>query len=150
MRIFNSTSNALILVSGLTLLVLFFINLATQDGHGVIAFIGDTSFLTLIVGYILRQKNIQQLGGLFLYIIVYNFDIYKGTLFQLVPNDFMFQVARHYTFFIIVPSMILLLPTLSDKYKFRPLTNSVKLTDSTIILTVLILTIIMQTVPRLV
>jgi hypothetical protein len=145
---FNSTSNLLILISILTFGILFFVGLAIPDRHEIISFGYDTSFLVLIIGYILRQKNIQQLIGLFLYLGVYNLDIFSDNLFQ-IQNATIFYFARHNTFYLLLVSFAFLLPTLFDKYKFAPLTNRTNIKDSTIILTSIFMTILIQTTIRL-
>lgn len=146
---FYSTSSLLILISILTFGVLYFIGLAVPEGHEIIRFGFTTSFLLLITGYILRKKNIQQLIGLFLYLLVYNLDIIKDDLFQ-VQNDYVLYFARHNAFYIIMASFIVLLPTLFDKYQFAPLTDKTNIKDSTIILTTIAFTAFIQTTIRLI
>lgn len=146
---YNSTSNILIVFSLLTFAVLFFVGLAIPDRkEEIISFSFDTSFLILIIGYILRQKSIQQLIGLFLFLLVYNFDILKGDLFQ-IQNEDMLYFFRHYTFYVAVVSFLFIIPTTLDKYKFEPLTNRTNIKDSTIILTSIFMTIIIQTTIRM-
>ena len=145
---YNSTSSLLILISILTFGALFFVGLAIPDRHEIIRFGYDTCFLVLIIGFILRQKNIQQLIGLFLYLVVYNLDIFKDDLFQ-IQNDDILYFARHNAFYVIVVSFAFLFPTLFDKYKLAPLTNRTNIKDSTIILTSIVMTILIQTTIRL-
>jgi hypothetical protein len=144
---FNSTSGFLILISLLAFCALFFIGFAIPDQYAIIRFGYDTSFLVLIIGYILRKKNIQQIIGLFVYLIVYNFDILQGDLFQIQNNNLLYFI-RYYTFFIIVISFLLLFPTTFDKYKFTPMTNRANIKDSTIIFTSIVITILFQIIIR--
>ena len=146
---YNSTSNLLILISFLTFGALFFVGLAIPDRkEEIISFSFDTSFLILIIGYILRQKSIQQIIGLFLYLWVYNLDIFSDKLFQ-IQNATILYFARHNAFYLLIVSFAFLLPTLFDKYKFAPLTNRTNIKDSTIILTSIFITILIQTTIRL-
>ena len=116
---FNSLSRILVLIALLAFGALYFIGLAIPDRHEIIEFGYSTSFLVLIVGYILQQKKIQQLIGLFLYLIVYNLDLLKDSLFQIQNNDVLY-FARQNTFYASVLTILFLFPTLFDKYKFIP------------------------------
>jgi len=147
---FNSTSSVLIVASVLTLIILYFIGLTTPGHQDIIKFGYDTAFLVLILGFILRLKNIQQLIGIFLYIIVYNLDIINDGVFRMQSNDLLHHFINRYNFYILLASLLFLLPTLLDKYKFAPLTNGTNLRDSTIILTTITLTILIQTTTRLI
>lgn len=146
---FKSTSNILIVISILTIVALYFIELATPDQHEIFKFSYDTSFLALLIGYILRKKNIQQLIGLLFYLIVYNLDILTSNRFQ-AGNDDIFNFARHYSIYILALAILFLLPTLFDKYKLAPLTNETNINDTTIILTTLIISIFIQITFRLI
>ena len=145
---FNSTSSVLIVVSVLTFALLYFIGLATPGRHDLIKFGYETCFLTLFVGFILKKKNIQQLIGLFLYIVFYNLGVLKRDPFQ-IQNENVLHLINYYSFFIIVAALIFILPTTIDKYNFKPLTNQTTLKDSTIILATIILTIAIQVSVRL-
>ena len=145
---FNSTSSVLIVASVLTFVLLYFVGLATAGRHDLIKFGYETSFLTLFVGVVLKKKNIQQLIGLFLYIVFYNLAVLKRPPFQ-IQNENVVHLINHYSFFIIVAAIIFIIPTTFDKYHFKPLTNPTNLKDSTIILTTVMLTIAMQTLVRL-
>jgi hypothetical protein len=145
---FNSTSSVLIVASVLTFVLLYFVGLAIPGRHDLIKFGYETSFLTLFVGVVIKKKNIQQLIGLFLYIVFYNLAVLKRPPFQ-IQNENVVHLINHYSFFIIVAAIIFIIPTTFDKYHFKPLTNPTNLKDSTIILTTVILTIAMQALVRL-
>jgi len=144
---FNTKSNLLILISFLSFAGLFIVELTIPEQHEIIRFGYDTSFLVLIIGFILWQKNIQQLIGLFLYLVDYNLNIFKNELFQ-IQNDYILQFAKHYAFYVIVASCVFLLPTTFNKYKITPLTNRTDIKDSTIILTSILMTILIQATIR--
>ena len=146
---FNSTSSILIVSSILTIVALYFVGLAIPDQHEIIEFGYDTSFLALIIGFILRKKNIQQLIGLLFYLVVYNLDILTSDLFQ-VHNDDINYYARHYALYILALAILFLFPTLFDKYKLAPLTNETNINDRTIILTTLTISILIQTAFRMI
>jgi hypothetical protein len=145
---FNSTSSALIVASVLTFVLLYFVGLAAPGLHDLIKFGYEICFLALFIGVILKKKNIQQLIGLFLYIVFYNLAVLKRPPFQ-IQNENVVYLINHYSFFIIVAAIIFIIPTTFDKYHFKPLTNPSNLKDSTVILTTVILTIAMQTLVRL-
>lgn len=145
---FSPTSNILIVVSLLTFAVLFFVGLAIPDRNEIIGFGYDTSFLVLIIGYTLRQKSFQQLIGLFLYIGVYNLDIFKVDLFQIQNHDVLYFARKNGVYAIIV-SFAFLFPTLFDKYKLVPLTNRTNINDFIIIWSCIVMTILIQTSIRL-
>ncbi len=144
----NSTSNIVTVTSLLSFGCLFFIGLAIPDRYEIIKTGYDVSFFALIVGYVLRQKNIQQLIGLFIYLVYFNMDMLKSEPFQ-IQNDEILHFARLNSFFAIAISMVLIFPTLFDKYQLAPLTNSTNIKNSTIILTVITLTVLLQTIIRL-
>ncbi len=143
----NSTSSMLMVISILTICALYVVGRAIPDQHGVIKFGYDTSFLVLIIGYILRQKSIQQLIGLLFYSVVYNLNILKGDLFQIQNTDTL-HFARHSTFYILIVAVALLLPTLFDKYKLEPFTNTTNITDTTVIVGTIIITSLIQVTIR--
>ena len=146
---FNSISSILIVTSILMLGSLYFVGLIIPSKHEVISFGYETSFLALIIGYILQHKKIQQLIGLFFYLLFYNLKIIKNGIFKIQNEDILY-FARHNTFYVIVVSMIFLLPTLFNEYKFEPLTNRTNVNDSSILLTSIVLIILIQTTIRLI
>ena len=116
---FKSTSGVLIVISFLIIGTSYFLGLATTDKHDIIKFGYDTGFLVLIIGYILRQKNIQQLIGLVFYLVYYNLSILKGELFQIKNNEILY-FAKYIAFYVLVVAALFLFPTLFDKYEFAP------------------------------
>ena len=145
---FNSTSNILIVSSILTLVLLYFVGLAANEKHDLIMLGNETSFLIFIIGYTLKKKNIQQLIGLFAYIVFYNLKVLiKSSFF--IQNENALYLINHYNFYIVIISLILILPTTFEKYHFKPLTDQTNIKDSIIIVTTLVLTIVMQALFRL-
>ena len=143
MNINTTLSNLLILFSIVVLGCSYFIGLFIPNHPEIFQFVSDTSFLVLIIGYVLRKKNIQQIIGLFLRLLYYNLNLFKDELFQ-IQNEQIFYFAWDYAFYVLIASSILLLPTLLDNYKFPPLTNKANLKDSTIIWASVLLTVLIQ------
>jgi hypothetical protein len=150
MNNYSLTGNIIALTSILTWGLLYFIGLAVPEQHDSIKLGYDTCFLGLFLGYTLRQKKVQQLIGLFVFIIVYNLDLLKRGPFQIPSTDYFYYFAKQYSFYLIALALIFHLPTLFEKYKLPPLTNETNFRNSTIIIATVMLVIVLQTMIRLI
>ena len=83
MNINTTLSNLLILISIVVLGCSYFIGLFIPNHPEIFQLVSDTSFLVLIIGYVIRKKNIQQIIGLFLRLVYYNLNLFKDELFQI-------------------------------------------------------------------
>ena len=145
----NTNSNIVIAAAFISAIVLFFIGLVTTYRYQELIMIGyDTCFFIFLIGFILRKKNVQQLLGLFFYIIVFNLDLLNYNFFQIKNENILFLV-RQYNFYLILLAFIFLIPTTFNKYKLSPLTNYSNFKDSTIIATTICITITFQIVIRI-
>ena len=140
-------SNILIVISILAVGILFFTEVAITGRLEIITLGYHASFLILLTGYILRKKNVQQLIGLFFYLICFNLDLLKSNLFQ-IPNNDILHFAKLNSFYAIVIASVFILPTLFDKYELAPLANRINIKDTTIILAAITMTVIIQTAIR--
>jgi hypothetical protein len=145
---FNQTSRIIVIASILSFITFYFIGITIPNQHALVKFGYDTSILLLAIGYILPQKNFQQLIGLFLFLIDYNLNLFSKDLFQ-IQNESVLYFARGNSFYVMCLSFVFLFPTLFDKYKLAPLTNKTNIKDRTVILSAIILTVLIQSTIRL-
>ncbi|WP_317898260.1 hypothetical protein [Aurantibacillus circumpalustris] len=145
-----NTGNIIALTSALTWGLLYFIGLAIPEHHDNIKLGYDTCLLGLFLGYTLRHKKVQELIGLFVFIIVYNLLLFKRGPFQINSTDYFYYFARQYNIYFMILALVFHLPTLFEKYRLAPLTNDTNFKNSTIIIATVTLVIIIQTTVRLI
>ena len=87
----------------------------------------DTFLFLLVYGYTLWYKKYQQLIGLSLGILLFNIDLLERGFFEC--NNFPSQVLKQYSFLLSIIYCIVFLPTLTDKYQLKPLTNRADIND---------------------